>query len=271
MVWSPPSSTWSPPSGSSCPTPLMPEVLLDLDFTSLVNQDLTASGDGNYTLSNGQVVSIVGTAQVDSMDIVNGTGLKIVITGAAGAYKGGTLGIDMSTFASLEPYDMYRVFGEYAPVSMTGHANGPAVAWLIRGNPVVYTDGVLMRLAKYLADATYTNNMAINGLTLTSGLYSGGPAGAWGDLGTTTVPAVSRLSIHGTDGDTWYRGDTGTSGLPPVGTLPLRARVRLQGKRFQTTDDYILSNTGVTQVGAATYDAVDMVCTRLVIERYGAP
>jgi hypothetical protein len=58
------------------------ETLLDLDFTAQATQDLTASGDGTYTIG-GQDFSVNGTATATTMAVTNGVGLDLVSSNLA--------------------------------------------------------------------------------------------------------------------------------------------------------------------------------------------
>jgi hypothetical protein len=115
--------------------------------------------------------------------------------------------------------------------------------------------------------------MALNGLSLgpPPASYSGGPSATWGNLGTSTVPSVARMELHGVDADVWMRGDTGTSTFTDFGALTQTARLRLQSSRFETTNDYAFGGDGYLRLYVQSYDAIDASIERLVIERYGAP
>jgi hypothetical protein len=247
-----------------------PETLLDLDFTGLDAQDLTSGGDGAKTLSDGQAINVAGTAQVGTL-AVDSSGLRIAVSGAAGSYKSGSISIDLSAFSDFADFEQYRLWVLVKVTTLTGHTNGPASAWLTHEDAASSaSNSLLVALRKYKGDATYSDNLAINGLTYHESTWSGGPSGAWGDLSTSTVPSQARLEIHGVDADVWLRGDTGSTALTDMGALPRRARIRLEGTRFETSDDFLFGGDGFVHLYATTYDAIDVSFERLVIERYGA-
>ena len=250
-----------------------PETLVDVTFASLTTQDLTSSGDGNYTLSDGTVLAVSNTANADTLSVTNGTGLEAEITGGAASYKATRVSVDLSTFSTLTDFDSFRFFVEVEPDTMPGTTDGPDRVWLYYAQDPAgtVTDGVYAALSKYSGDSDYDANYALNGMSLGPNPtgYSGGPATDWGSLSTSVLPSVARLEMHGTDVDVWLRGDTGTSGLPDMGTMTLRARLRLQGARFEATDDVILGDSGFVVFEVATYDEITVVIKRIVIQRYG--
>jgi len=249
------------------------ESLVDVTFADLTTQDLTSSGDGDYTLSDGTVLAVSNSANADTLAITNGTGLEMAVSAGGGSYKGTRFAVDLSSFSDLTDFDALRFFVEIAPSTMPGTTDGPDRAWLYytQDPSGTVSDGVYVALSKYSGDSTYDANFAINGLSQgpSPAGYSGGPSGDWGSLSTTTLPSVARLELHGIDCDVWLRGDTGTSGLPDMGTMALRARLRLQGARFESSDDVILGNAGFVVVEAGSHDEIEIVIKRLVIQRYG--
>ena len=245
------------------------ESLIDLDFTSLDSQNLKADGDGATTFSDGTAVTVAGTSSASKFE-VNSGGLQGKWTGGAGSGLNGSLTFDLSGFSDLEPFDQWRAFVSLKIDSMVGHANGGAVLYLIRRDSAT-TTAIYSKIVKYKSDSTYGDNVALNGLTLgpppTS--YDGGPSGAWGSLGTSTVPSKARLSIHGVDSDVWIRGDTGDTDYTDIGTLTQRARVRLQGTRFETSSDDLIGSSGDILLAWQTYDEIDVTIERFTVERWG--
>ncbi len=250
-----------------------PDTLLDLDFTSLDAQNLATDGDGARTLSNGQGIHVSGTADVGTF-AVDSSGLRIAVSGASGSVKTGIVSIDLSAYSKFAAWDQWRFWVRYKTTSMVGHVNGPAACWLTYEDALSgATNGILASLKKYKGDTHYSDNMALNGLSLgpPPASYSGGPSATWGNLGTSTVPSVARMELHGVDADVWMRGDTGASTFSDFGTLTQVARLRLQGSRFETSNDSTFSGDGYLRLYVQSYDGIDASIERLVIERYGAP
>ena len=250
-----------------------PETLVDVTFADLTTQDLTSSGDGNYTLSDGTVLAVSNSTNADTLAVTNGTGLEAEVTGAGGSYKATRVAVDLSGFSTLTDYDAFRFFVEVVPDTMAGATEGPDAVWMYytQDPSGTVTDGVYSRFAKYSGDSDYDANYALNGMSLGPNPtgYGGGPTGDWGNLSTTSLPSVARLEMHGTDVDVWLRGDTGTSGLPDRGTMTLRARLRLQAARFEATDDVILGDSGFVVFEVATYNEISVAIKRIAIQRYG--
>ena len=281
MAWSPPASKWDPPSGApgegggggggggGGPSAGL-QSLIDIDFTALDEQDLKSSGDGTATLSDGTEVEVLGTSTASTFKVTDGDGLQAKWEGGAGSSLTGSLAFDLSSFSDLKAYDQWRAFVSIKIGSMVGHASGAATFYLIRRDSAT-TTAIYSKIVKYDGDATYGDNVAVNGLTLgpppTS--YDGGPSGDWGSLGTSTVPSKARLSLHGIDSDVWVRGDTGDTAYADIGTLTQRARVRLQGTRFETSSDGLMGSSGDVLLFWATYDEIDITIQRLAVERWG--
>jgi hypothetical protein len=242
--------------------------LIDIDFTTLTSQDLTTSGDTDYTLSDGQQITVYGTSSADKFE-VGSSGLTAKWTGASGVADGGSVQLDISGYSDWKEYDQWRAWVSLDVGTMVGHSNGPASFSLWRANSSA-TSNVYQYMRKYVSNGTYGSNMAMNSLTYNGGQWSGGPAGNYGDLGTTTVPSQARLEIHGVDADLWLRGDTGSADYTEMGELTQRSRVRLQGTRFEATSDALVGTGGHLWLSWHTYEDIEITIKRLVLERFGA-
>ena len=84
------------------------------------------------------------------------------------------------------------------------------------------------------------------------------------------VPSSARLEIHGVDADLYLRGDTGSTDYTELGELTQRARIRLQGTRFQATSDTLIGTGGHLWLSWHTYSDLEVTVRRLILERFGA-